>query len=227
MRNIIAAICFVSILTSCNGQEKNTVKSIPPKEFAQKLESAKNAQLIDVRTAEEYASQHLDNSKNIDWNSGNFEQQVASLDKSKPVFVYCMVGGRSKKAADKLGELGFTEVYDMSGGIMKWNAKGLAKPATGGMSVEEYQSITKGDKVLVSFFAEWCGPCKKMAPYMSKLESEVDGLKLARIDADKNKTIVKHMKVDELPTLILYEKGELKWWQFGYISENDLKNKLK
>ncbi len=226
MKNILAALLIVMI-SSCKGQPNSSVQSISPKEFAAKLKSDKNPQLIDVRTSEEYASQHLPNSVNIDWNGGNFEKDAAKLDKSKPVYVYCMVGGRSKKAADKLSQLGFQNVYDMSGGIMKWNSEGLAKSVSGGMSMDEYQKVTSGEKVLVSFYAEWCGPCKKMSPYMSTLQENINGLKVVRIDADKNKTIVKELKIDELPTLILYEKSELQWWNFGFISEADLKNKLK
>jgi rhodanese-related sulfurtransferase len=80
-----------------------------------------------VRTPKEYADQHLDNAVNIDWNGDNFVGQAQKLDKSKPVFVYCLAGSRSKSAANKLHELGFKEIYNLEGGILKWNAADLVK----------------------------------------------------------------------------------------------------
>src|SRR5690606_614856 len=111
------------------------------------------------------SDQHLDNAVNINWNDNDFDKKAAELNKSKPVFVYCLSGGRSSKAASKLTELGFKEVYEMEGGIVKWNASGLAKKSneTIGMSLAEYEKLLISDKkILVNFYADWCAPCVKM-----------------------------------------------------------------
>ena len=230
MKKLITSVFAFVLLVSCNSSAQNGIETIPPKEFAEKLKADPGAQLIDVRTPEEYAGEHLDKAANINWNGDNFEKEVTKLDKSKPVFVYCKVGGRSGQAANKLHELGFSHVYDLKGGIMKWNSEGFSKPAAKGigMSPEEYSSIVNSDKkVLVNFFAEWCAPCKKMAPYMTELEKNSEDVKIVRLDADKNKSIVSEMKIDELPVLLLYENGKVKWQHKGYITEADLKKQLQ
>ena len=202
-----------------------------PVDFAAKVKATPNAQLLDVRTPQEFASQHLDYAQNINWNGDDFEAKVAKLDKSKPVFVYCMAGSRSKKAAVKLEELGFQKIYDLQGGIMKWNAAGLSEPSDKiiGMCSQEYGDLLNTDKlVLVDFYAEWCEPCKKMAPYLLKMQTELkDKVTIIRLNADENKTLVSELKIDGLPALLLYHNKEVKWKHNGFISEEDLKKLLQ
>ncbi|MGB0431368.1 MAG: rhodanese-like domain-containing protein, partial [Bacteroidia bacterium] len=77
--------------------------------------------ILDVRTPDEYRQGHIDGSLLIDWYSKDFDTKVAELDKSKPIYVYCHVGGRSASAMKKLTkQLGFTEVYNLKGGIVAW-----------------------------------------------------------------------------------------------------------
>jgi thioredoxin len=216
---------------SCNGQTSKNVKTIEPAAFAEKIAATPNAQILDVRTPEEYVSGHIDNAANVNWNGTDFVAKVAALDKTKPVFVYCKSGGRSKQAAAKLEELGFTSIYELQGGMLKWDAAGLSKPSNKiiGLSTQEYNELLNTDKkVLIDFYAEWCAPCKKMKPYLLKMEKELaDKVVIIRLDADKNKTLISEMKISELPTLLLYENKEVKWKHSGFISEEDLKKQLQ
>lgn len=99
-------------------------QSLSPEEYSKKIKSLPNATIVDVRTPGEFSEDHLKNAINIDWKSGDFEKKIKALDKNKPVFVYCLAGGRSSNALKKMKELGFKEVYDLSGGISAWkNAK--------------------------------------------------------------------------------------------------------
>lgn len=82
-------------------------------EFEQKLKATENAQLVDVRTPGEYSEGRLQNALNIDWNGSAFEAEIQKLDKSKPTFIYCLSGGRSSDASDKMKELGFKEIYEL------------------------------------------------------------------------------------------------------------------
>lgn len=218
------------ILFSCNGQTSNAVKTIDVKTFSDKIKSTPNAQILDVRTPEEYASGNIENSDNVNWLSDSFVLRTDKYDKTKPVFVYCKVGGRSSKAANKLAELGFTTIYDLDGGILKWEAAGLSKPDNKiiGITQTEYQKLLLSDKkILVNFYAPWCAPCKKMEPYILKMQKEnTDEVVIIRLDADKNKTIMKQLKISELPTLLLYENKAIKWQNSGFISEEDLKKQL-
>ncbi|MFE3870931.1 thioredoxin domain-containing protein [Flavobacterium sp. ZS1P70] len=216
---------------SCNGQTSKKTKTIEPAAFAEKIAATPNAQILDVRTPEEFISGHIDNAANVNWNGTDFVTKAAAYDKTKPVFVYCKSGGRSKQAAAKLEELGFTTIYELQGGMLKWDAAGLSKPTDKiiGMCSEEYSELLNTDKkVLINFYAEWCAPCKKMTPYILQMQKELaDKVRIVRLNADENKTLISEMKISELPTLLLYENKEVKWKHSGFISEEDLKKQLQ
>ncbi len=97
-----------------------TVNKVVTKSEFKTLMTNKEAQLIDVRTSGEYNGGHIGNAKNIDFNGANFKTNIAKLDKTKPVLVYCQAGGRSGKAAAMMKEMGFTKVYDLEGGYGNW-----------------------------------------------------------------------------------------------------------
>lgn len=233
MKFKFAFLLFVTtFLTNCKGQNsKVVVQNLDVKSYAEKLQTTSNPQLIDVRTPQEYASEKINEAQNINWNGSDFAAQVEKLDKTKPVFVYCKVGGRSAQAADKLAELGFKEIYNLDGGIMKWNASGMSKSSSNeliGISNDAYQKLINSDKkVVINFGAEWCAPCKKMKPYITRLQQELkDKVTIIRLDADENKTLINHMKIDGLPVIIIYENGKETWRNTGYLSEEDFKLKI-
>jgi thioredoxin len=234
---ILTLVALTILLVSCKGQTKETTdhatiinESIDAKVFAEKLQSAQNPQIIDVRTPDEFNSKHLDNAVNIDFNSPSFTSEISKLDKSKPTFVYCLSGGRSASALSEMKEIGFTEAYNMKGGMLKWNALGLnnAKSSVSGMTKADYDKLLSTDKkVLVDFYAEWCGPCKKMAPYLDKMTTELkDNVIIIRIDVDKNEALANELKIEALPTLMLYENKKVTWQTVGFITEEDLRKKL-
>ncbi|WP_264521678.1 rhodanese-like domain-containing protein [Flavobacterium sp. N1994] len=218
------------LFLSCQGQSSKAIQTIDVKTFAEKLKATENPQLLDVRTPEEYSSEHIGNAVNVNWNGNDFVTKANQYDKTKPIFVYCKVGGRSAQAASKLAELGFKEIYNLDGGIMKWNAAGNAKPSDKivGICDQEFGELIKSsDKVMIDFNAKWCAPCQKMKPYILKLQGELkDQIKIVQLDADENKTIVEQLKLEGLPTVIVYEKGKEVWRNVGYISEEDLKKHL-
>ena len=79
---------------------------------------------MDVRTPEEVAAGSIEGAENIDFRAPGFEQAIGQLDKSKPIAVFCGAGGRSGKTSDLLVELGFEQIYDLSGGFGQWEAEG-------------------------------------------------------------------------------------------------------
>lgn len=219
----------ISFITfSCNSQ--TAVQTIDVTSYSKKIKETPNAQILDVRTPEEYTSGHIENSDNVNWLSESFVARTDKYDKTKPVFVYCKSGGRSIKASNKLAELGFTTVYNLDGGMLKWEAAGLAKPDNKiiGVCPQEYAELLNSDKkVLVNFYAPWCAPCKKMEPYILKIQKDMaDKVVVIRLNADENKTIMQELKISELPTLVLYENKVIKWQQSGFVSEEDLKKEL-
>ena len=231
MKHRLFFVILSFTILSCNGQPTKKIESVAPEVFAEKIKATSNAQILDVRTPEEFASEHIDKATNINWLGDDFVTNVENLDKSKPVFVYCKSGGRSAKASAKLAELGFKTIYELQGGIMKWNAAGFSKSSEKivGMCSQEYAELLNSDKkVLIDFYAEWCAPCKKMTPYLLKMQKDLaDKVNIIRLNADENKTLISEMKIDELPTLLLYENKEIKWKHSGYISEEDLKKQLQ
>jgi thioredoxin len=230
----ISSIFFLLLsftILSCKGQTSKNITDIDPKAFSEKIMTTPNAQIIDVRTPQEFASGHLDNAVNIDWLGDNFVANAEKLDKTKPVFVYCKTSNRSPQAAKKLEELGFATIYNMQGGLLKWDAEGFSKPTDRiiGVCSQEYAELLNSDKkVLIDFYAEWCAPCKKMTPYLLKMQKDLaDKVVIIRLNADENPTLIKEMKILELPTLLIYENKELKWTHSGFISEEDLKKQLQ
>jgi thioredoxin len=233
MKTRLFSLLFISFLfLSCQGQATKSVQTLDVKTYAEKLKNTEKPQLLDVRTPEEFGVEHLENADNVNVNSPDFATKAAQYDKSKPIFVYCKVGGRSAQAADKLVAMGFTEVYNLEGGIMKWTTAGMPKAGqtakTGGMTVEDYQKLVASDKkVLINFTAVWCAPCQKMKPYILKMQEEMkDQIKIVRVDADENKSLTETMKIEGLPMIIIYENGKEVWRNLGYISEEDLKKHL-
>ncbi|HSD06561.1 thioredoxin domain-containing protein [Flavobacterium sp.] len=221
---------FVIFFITCSCISQTAVQTIDVTSYSKKINETPKAQILDVRTPEEYATGHIENSDNVNWLSDSFVSRTDKYDKTKPVFVYCKSGGRSLKASEKLAELGFTTVYNLDGGMLKWEAAGLAKPDTKiiGICSQEYAELLKTNKkVLVSFYAPWCAPCKKMEPYILKMQKDMtDKVVIVRLNADENKTIMQELKISELPTLVLYENKAVKWQKSGFVSEEEIVKQL-
>lgn len=79
--------------------------------------------------------------------------------------------------------------------------------------------------VLVDFFADWCGPCKMMAPVVEKLAEEFDGrVKVGKCNIDENIQIAQRYRVSSIPTFIVFKGGKSQAVQVGAMSAGDLKN---
>ncbi|WP_198439884.1 rhodanese-like domain-containing protein [Pareuzebyella sediminis] len=123
MKKIIVLFVLTLIVASCNSQQKGDIKVISI-ETLKADAIGKDVQLIDVRTSKEYEAGHIDDAVNIDFlDTENFAKEVNKLDKTEPIYIYCQMGGRSGKASQKLRELGFTTIFDYSGGYGEWNQK--------------------------------------------------------------------------------------------------------
>ena len=235
MKKIFSILSFALLFYSCtNGQNQISEKSISVSEFIKKINETPNAQIIDVRTPDEFSKGHLLDAVNYNWNGDEFDKQIIMLDKSKPVFIYCLSGGRSSSAASKMRDNGFSKVYQMEGGIMKWRAANLPETTSianisKGMSLNEFYTLLKSDKlVLVDFYADWCAPCKKMKPYLDEISKEMAStVEVIRINADDNQMLCKELKIDALPVLQVYKYQKLTWSNFGFIEKAEVIKHLK
>ncbi len=184
--------------------------------------------LLDVRTATEYRTVHIAHSMQADWNNKQeFTDRVQYLDKTKPLYVYCAAGIRSAAAAKWLRSNGFTQVYELTGGIVNWQQAG--KPVEKEASVQQYTTdtynalLTGKDPVLIDFGAPWCPPCKKMEPVLQQLQQEhPHNVKVITVDAGIHTDIMKQLQVTTLPTFILYKQGKEVWRSQGIISKETL-----
>lgn len=118
---LLTPFFFLLLGTSCTGQP--SAKDLDANAFEQALSSGK-AQLVDVRTPGEYASGHIQGATLMDWSSGQFQKGMNTLDKNKPVLLYCASGRRSDAALNALQQAGFKDVKHLQGGIQTWGRAG-------------------------------------------------------------------------------------------------------
>ena len=118
-------LVFISLIfLNCQTKTSNSLVLVTVEEMKE-ISKLEGMQLVDVRTPAEYATGHIPNAQNIDFLDAEFEMNIQSLDKSKPVIIYCQRGSRSAKCASKLIANGFVKVYDLDGGFAQWEYSGL------------------------------------------------------------------------------------------------------
>lgn len=221
---------LAAVLVSCHGSAQSS--DIPVDQFQAGI-AKENTQVLDVRTLDEYNSGHISGSLLADWTRREeFERRVKSLDKNKPVYTYCLSGGRSRAAAAQLKKEGFKEVYNLEGGIVAW--KRATKPVEGvtqapQMSLEAFNAQIPADQtVLVDIGAVWCPPCKKMEPVVKDLvQSNKASFKLVQVDGGVQEVLAKELNANAFPTFIIYKGGKEVWRQEGVVAKEELLKQLK
>lgn len=230
LKNLFVIFLTVTGMACSHAQSADT--RLSAREFEKKIQSTPDAQVVDVRTPAEFKAGHIKDASNVDISSPEFKSMAATLDKSKPVFVYCLSGGRSASAAKYLRSEGYTRVYEMPGGMMEWRNNDLPEVkltvTSEGMSQAEYEAMLQSGKtVLVDFYAEWCAPCKKMKPYLENIARDMAGkVTVIRIDADQNSRLCKALGVSALPVLKVYKDGKETWNHTGFMDEEGLRARL-
>lgn len=94
--------------------------------------------------------------------------------------------------------------------------------------MEKFNEMINGEQLtLVDFFATWCGPCKMMHPILEQLKEKMgDDIRILKVDVDKNEALSMQYRIQSVPTLMLFKKGEMLWRQSGAMSLNDLMLKI-
>ena len=94
--------------------------------------------------------------------------------------------------------------------------------------MEKFNEMISSEQLtLVDFFATWCGPCKMMHPILEQLKEKMgDDIRILKVDVDKNEALSMQYRIQSVPTLMLFKKGEMLWRQSGAMSLNDLMQKI-
>lgn len=88
--------------------------------------------------------------------------------------------------------------------------------------------INNSTPVLIDFYADWCGPCKMLSPILKEVKSELnDGVKIIKIDVDKNQSLASKFQVRGVPTMMLFKNGNQLWRQSGVLQKQDIVNIIK
>jgi len=214
---------FLLLLVLAGGAQAQS--ALPPDAF-EKAIAQPQAQILDVRTMDEYNSGFIRNALQADWNNKEqFNDRTRYLDPSKPVYVYCLSGGRSGAAAAALREKGFNAI-NLEGGMTAWKKAG--KPVEG---LKELNRITEADYrklttqaglVLIDFGAPWCPPCRKMEPVLNNIRKTMGGKVLVSyVDGGQNTELMTAHQVEALPTFIIYKQGREVWRKQGVVSQEE------
>ncbi|MCS6974544.1 MAG: rhodanese-like domain-containing protein [Cyclobacteriaceae bacterium] len=122
MKPVLYSFLILLFASGCSRSQNITTLDVA--QFEKQLKEKADKIILDVRTPEEYSDGHIPGSVMIDYYKSDFRQQINKLDKTKPVFVYCASGVRSSSAAKILVQSGFTQVFNLQGGINAWYRSG-------------------------------------------------------------------------------------------------------
>ncbi|MFB9056101.1 thioredoxin [Mariniflexile ostreae] len=92
-----------------------------------------------------------------------------------------------------------------------------------------FSTIIGSEKlILIDFFADWCGPCKALAPILKDVKKELgDQVRIIKIDVDKNQALAAQYQVKGVPTMVLFKNGKQQWRESGVLQKNNIISVLK
>lgn len=113
-------LLFIPVFCFSQISDKNKYEILDYKTFKKNIQ-LKNILLVDVRTFKEYNDGHIEGAVNVDFYQENiFNSYFKNIDNTKPVYIYCRSGNRSRKTSNKLINIGFTKIYDLKDGYVNW-----------------------------------------------------------------------------------------------------------
>ena len=223
MKNL--KIVLLALLVIVTGEvNAQAPKLLSLEAFAAKLKQAKEPQILDACSAEEFVQNHIKGATNVDAKAADYQQKLDALDKDKPTFVYSIANGRSTVLSRELRAKGFKDVEELPGGLANWIGSGypIISTTKKGVSLSRSQFnelVASSPEVLVDFGSRYCGACKKLVPVLDSLKAnKAFSPKVISIEVYDNTSLAKELKVNVLPTLVLYKNGKEVWKKQGFSS---------
>jgi rhodanese-related sulfurtransferase len=223
-KTIITTAISILCLTTVFAQVNHNVITVDA--FTAKINAQKDPQIIDVRTPEEFSINHINGAIYLNLKDANHLDNLKTLDKTKPVFIYAIQNSRPDILAQELQANGYKEVYELKGGIAAWIGSGNAyyTSVKNNLSVADYNKTLADNKVvLVEIGTKYCGLCAKAKVIVDSLQND-GSYKLLQLELYNNPQLVAQLgEVPSVPTILLYKGGQIIWKRSGLtFNKNDL-----
>lgn len=93
-------------------------------------------------------------------------------------------------------------------------------------SEKEFNEVIKKDKVVIDFYAEWCGPCKMLSPILDKVSKELN-LDTYKVNVDEVEDVARQYGIMSIPTVMIFEKGKMTKKNVGFMDDAELREFVK
>ena len=225
-------LIFISAFFSCSTSLNDTYQSIDIVELKEVI-NYQDIIILDVRTAHETSKGYIPDATFIDYYDDKFDEKINLIDRKKSIYVYCKIGGRSKKVAENLHGMGFSEVYNLEGGFIKWKNSNLPyhsdtinfKDLKANHHTPKYfdSVLLNHENVLVYISTKWCTPCRKMEPVIDRFaEEHIRTVKVLKLDLDRHSFLTGRYNIKSIPTYVLYKNNIEVWRKSGIIAYKEL-----
>jgi rhodanese-related sulfurtransferase/glutaredoxin-related protein len=226
MKKILIALFINLILLTTVFAQETSPALLSVDSFATKISRQSKPQIIDVRTPEEFSINHINGAIYINLKEESHLKASENFDKAKPVFIYAIQNSRPDILAKELREKGYTNVYELKGGIASWIGGGYPyyTSLTNTISLTDYKKTIADNKVvIVEIGTKFCGLCTKAKVILDSLQREHNSsYKILEIELYNNPQLVAELKeVTAVPTIILYKEGKIAWKKTGLVFNKD------
>jgi rhodanese-related sulfurtransferase len=219
MKKVII-LSAISILGISAFAQKTNPDLISVDSFAAKISKQQTPQIIDVRTPQEFSINHIEGATYVNLKDDNHLDGLKSFNKTKPVFIYAIQNNRPDQLAQELHANGYTEVYELKGGIASWigNGQKYYTSVKDNISLTDYKKTLADNKiVLVEIGTKYCGLCAKAKVIIDSLQDDHNSsYKVVQLELYNNPQLVSELgEVPSVPTILLYKDGQVIWKRSG------------
>ena len=229
----LAFILLTSFTTIFAQASKNNPALIKVDSFAARINREVKPQIIDVRTPEEFKTNHINRAVAVNLKEADYLDKLKQFDKAKPVFIYAIQNFRPDVLAKELHEVGYTKVYELKGGIAAWIGKGYPYYSSrqSNISKTDYNKIINDNKiVLVEIGTKYCSLCLRAKRIVDSLQNDGNvSYKTLELELYNNPQLVAGLnEVSAVPTLLLYKAGKITWKRTGLdFNKEDIERQIE